>query len=399
VELLLFEWRPRSFLPVAMAAIIAAGLRPLLFDAPPLFPFGDEASTSILSVGSWIGIGILAGLGSAALTALVYGCEDAFQKLPIHWMWWPALGGLIVGLGGMIEPRALGVGYDSLQALLDDQFTLHALLALLLVKAFVWSVALGSGTSGGVLAPLLIMGGALGAIVGRLVSPGDAPMFALLGMAAMMGGTMRSPLTATIFGVELTGNIHALLPLVAACAAAHCLTVLLLKRSILTERIARRGHHLTREYSVDPFELVRVKEVMVHQVDTLPATMTAGRAIEFFSTAEHRHKSYPLVDTKGILVGMVSRTDTLKWIVNDQDQQTPLSELSSVEGLSVAFADELVGRVADRMTQQDVGRVPVVRHEDRRLIGIVSRKDLFRVRAALLTHEHERSAPLRASQS
>jgi CBS domain-containing protein len=366
----------------------------------PLFPTPPHpAYIGFAGVLSCVLVGLLAGALSIVLTQMVYLSEDAFHKLPIHWMWWPALGGLIVGLGGLIEPRALGVGYDSLQALLDDQFTLHALIALLLVKAFVWSVALGSGTSGGVLAPLLIMGGALGAIVGRLVSPGDAPMFALLGMAAMMGGTMRSPLTATIFGVELTGNIHALLPLVAACAAAHCLTVLLLKRSILTERIARRGHHLTREYSVDPFELVRVKEVMVHEVDTLPATMTAGRAIEFFSTAEHRHKSYPLVDANGILVGMVSRTDTLKWIVNAQDEQTPLSELSTDDGLLVAFADELVGRVADRMSQEDIGRVPVVRPEDRRLIGIVSRKDLFRVRAALLTHEHERSAPLRVSRS
>ncbi|MFC4307866.1 chloride channel protein [Steroidobacter flavus] len=395
VELLLFEWRPRSFLPVAMAAVVSASLRPLLFETPPLFPFSGEAQTSIFAVGSWIGIGVLAGLGSAALTALVYGCEDAFQKLPLHWMWWPAIGGLIVGLGGLIEPHALGVGYDTLQSMLDDRFTLHALVVLMVVKAVIWSVALGSGTSGGVLAPLLIMGGALGALVGKLLSPADAPMFALLGMAAMMGGTMRSPLTATIFGIELTGNIHALLPLVAACAAAHCLTVLLLKRSILTERIARRGHHLTREYSVDPFELVRVKEVMVHRVDTLPATMTAGDAIEFFSAVEHRHKSYPLVDANGTLVGMVSRTDTLKWIVDGQDEQTPLSELSSRDVL-VAFPDELVGRLADRMAQEDVGRMPVVRHEDRRLIGIVSRKDLLRVRAALLAHDHERSAPLRA---
>ncbi|HEU4592706.1 MAG TPA: chloride channel protein [Steroidobacteraceae bacterium] len=395
VELLLFEWRPRSFLPVAMAVLTAASLRPLLFAAPPLFPFDGDALVSLPAAGSWLAIGLVAGAGSAALTALVYGCEDFFQKLPVHWMWWPALGGLIVGLGGMLEPAALGVGYDNLQAMLDGRFTLQALLLLMLVKAVIWSIALGSGTSGGVLAPLLIIGGALGALFGHFVAPAHQAMFSLLGMAAMMGGTMRAPLTAAVFGVELTGNIHALLPLIGACAAAHGFTVLLLRRSILTERIARRGLHLSREYSVDPFEQVRVRDVMIQQVDTLPASMTVSSAIEFFTTDEPRHKSYPLLDAQGKFAGMISRADVLRWTMDGEDALAKLSAVTRVDEVLVAPPDEPVGHLADRMGQYDVGRVPVVA-ADRRLVGIVARKDLLKIRAHLRAHELDRAAPLRA---
>src|SRR5262249_37783598 len=203
-------------------------------------------------------------------------------RLPVHWMWWPMLGGLVVGLGGLIEPTALGVGYDNITHLLQGDMVLRAILLLLIVKGVIWAVALGSGTSGGVLAPLLIIGGALGALLGRLLPGSEPGLWALVCMAAMMGGTMRSPLTATLFAVELTGNFQVLLPVLVACLAAHTLTVLLLRRSILTEKIARRGHHVVREYSIDPFELARVGDVMIKTVDTLSASMPIDEAVEFF---------------------------------------------------------------------------------------------------------------------
>jgi H+/Cl- antiporter ClcA/CBS domain-containing protein len=396
VELLLFEWRPRSFLPVAMAVLTAASVRPLLFAATPLFPFAGDAQVTLAAAGSWVAVGLLAGAGSAALTALVYGSEDFFQRLPIHWMWWPALGGLVVGIGGMIEPAALGVGYDTIQSMLDGRLALGALALLLVVKAVIWAIALGSGTSGGVLAPLLIIGGALGALFGHFVAPDQQATYALLGMAAMMGGTMRSPLTAAVFGMELTGNVHALLPLVGACAAAHGFTVLLLKRSILTERIARRGLHLSREYSVDPFEQVRVKDVMIRDVDTLPSSMTVRAAIEFFTTDEPRHKSYPVKDSNGRFAGMISRADVLRWTMDGEDADAKLADVTRADEMLVAVPDELVGSLADRMGQFDVGRVPVVTADDRQLVGIVARKDLLKIRAHLRAHEHERTAPLRA---
>jgi len=399
VELLLFEWKPRSLIPVATAAIVAAALRPLLFDAGPLFAFGGTVDLSGPALAAVIGVGIAAGLGSGLLTALVYGFEDLFERLPIHWMWWPVLGGVVIGLGGLVEPAALGVGYDSIRALLAGHLPPADVLRLLVVKAVIWSVALGSGTSGGVLAPLLIMGGAMGALEGTVL-PGGSGVWALLGMAAMMGGTMRSPLTSAIFAVELTGNLGMLPALLTACVAAYAVTVLLLKRSILTEKIARRGHHILREYIVDPFELTRVGDVMVARVDTLPAVMPVEDAVAFFTdeAGGPRHKSYPVVDAAGRPVGMVARADVLRWTMSGWPRGTTLGDAVSGLPLVTGHPDELVGRLADRMTEADAGRVPVIRREDGVLVGIVARKDLLRVRARLRTEEMERARLLLPGQ-
>ncbi|HLG88471.1 MAG TPA: chloride channel protein, partial [Alphaproteobacteria bacterium] len=246
VELLLFEWKPRSFLPVAVASVVAAGWRFWSQGADALFPMAQSAALPPLGLLLCLGLGIAAGLASGLLTAMVYAAEDFFQRLPIHWMWWPLFGGVVIGLGGMVEPHALGVGYDNIAALLDGRMQSPDAIRLVAVKAVIWAIALGSGTSGGVLAPLLIMGGALGALAGGFMPVGDVGSWALIGMAAMMGGTMRSPLTGIVFALELTHNVGALLPLAIGCAAAHATTVLLLKRSILTEKVARRGHHVLR---------------------------------------------------------------------------------------------------------------------------------------------------------
>ena len=283
VELLLFEWSPRSFIPVATAAIIAEVERTWLGLPLPLFPFHGGMAISFLGLGSWIFVGLLAGLLSGVLTQLVYACEDGFLKLPIHWMWWPLLGGLVVGIGGLADPRALGVGYDNIAHMLAGNVLPTSAILLLVVKAVIWAVALGSGTSGGVLAPLLIIGGALGAALAELL-PHASRIWALTAMCATMGGTMRAPLTATFFAVEVTGNTHVLLPLIAACVTAHAVTVLLMRRSILTEKVARRGHHLTREYRVDPFALMQVKDVMVTDVQSLPGTTTLHEAVKLSRT-------------------------------------------------------------------------------------------------------------------
>ena len=395
VELLLFEWKPRSFIPVVTAAVVAAAWRPMMFGAGPLFPFSASPNLPWWGIGVSAGVGLVAGLGSGLLTGMVYCAEDLFQKLPLHWMWWPAIGGLAIGLGGLIEPSALGVGYDNIRALLQGNMTFHALLVLLLVKGIIWSIALGSGTSGGVLAPLLIMGGALGALEAHFLPGGNAGYWALIGMAAMMGGTMRSPLTATLFAVELTGDVQPLLSLLAATTAAYLVTVFLMKRSILTEKVARRGHHVLREYSVDAFAMARVAEVMVRTVDRLPAALPIDEAVTFFSTTEPRHKSYPVVDEDDKVVGIVARADILRWTIEGLHEGLTLSKiLPRIEPL-VGYPDELVGDLADRMSERDVGRVPIVSRHDGRLVGIVARKDLLRVRARAQAEERERAAPLR----
>ena len=215
-------------------------------------------------------------------------------------------------------------------------------------------------------------------------------------MAAMMGGTMRSPLTAVMFAVELTGDFTLLTPLHVASGAAYAVTVLMLKRSILTEKIARRGRHIVREYSVDPFELLRVEEVMVRKVDTLPETMRLDDAIAFFSTDEPRHKSYPIEnETSGSSVWRVS-ADILRWRREEQILEETLSDRLSDEDLIVGYANETVARLADRMATESVGRVAIVERGTMRLVGLVSRKDILHIRGAARTAEEARIAYFRA---
>ena len=263
VELLLFEWKPRSFIPVAVASATAAALRPALMGDGPLVPTTPHLphpSPSLMA--ACIACGLVAGAVSGALTKGVYFFEDLFQRLPIHWMWWPAIGGLVIGIGGLVEPRVLGVGYDVIEDLLRGELLGKALLVLALVKATIWVVSLGSGTSGGVLAPLLIIGAAVGGLE-ALVFPSMGPGFwALVSMAAILGGTMRSPLTGIVFALELTHDWGMGLPLLVAVPMAYLFTALVLRRSILTEKVSRRGFHLSREYATDPLEILFVREVM-----------------------------------------------------------------------------------------------------------------------------------------
>jgi CBS domain-containing protein len=329
------------------------------------------------------------------LTQLVYAFEDGFLKLPIHWMWWPMLGGLVVGIGGYIEPQALGVGYSNIADMLQSNVLPLAAILLLLVKALIWSVALGSGTSGGVLAPLLIIGGAMGTLL-AVVLPGGSPGFwALLAMAATMGGTMRSPLTATFFAVELTGNTHVLLPLFVACASAHALTVLLLRRSILTEKISRHGHHLTREYRVDPFALTRVEDVMTRTVETLPGTMTLHGAAAFLTHPDTAHPSFPVVDGDRQVLGIVDPPQVMAWRRAGKHRNAQLHELLAGSRVTVAYPDEYLESLADRMMTMNVAHLPVVARVDTRLIGYIGWRDMMAVRGRAQAEEHQRRAYFR----
>jgi len=397
VELLLFEWKPRSFVPVATAAMVAAVFRPWLLGPGPLFAYATAPMIPWWGLGLCALVGIVAGLQSGLMTILLYKVEDLFHELPIHWMWWPALGGAVVGIGGWLDPAVLSVGYDNIRALVHGSMTMHDAVALLIGKCAVWIVALSSGTSGGVLAPLLIMGGALGALEAHYLPFADAGFWAILGMAAILGGTMRAPLTATLFAVELTGNTHILPPLLVATVAAFATTVLLMRRSILTERIARRGHHIMREYSIDPFLQTRVDQIMARPVHTLAGSIPIDEAIAFFMAAEgpKRHKSYPIVDEDGKLTGMVSRSDVLRWSREGWGNARTLADARIRDEVLTCYADELVGHLADRMAVSDFGRVPILERGTGRVVGLVARRDLLRVRARAIKEEREKRRLLR----
>ncbi len=389
VELLLFEWRPRSFVPVTAAVLTAAALRPLLFEAGPLFPFTSDPALPGWGLIACAGIGLLAGLLSGVLTTLLYRLEDAFEHLPLHWMWWPAIGGLFVGLGGLIEPRALGVGYDVIGDLLNGDLALRAVLLILVVKAAIWLVALASGTSGGVLAPLLILGGAMGWLAGLLL-PGAHGFWALLGMAAMLGGTMRAPLTGALFAVELTGDVRILGALLAATVTAYAVTVLLLKRSILTEKLARRGQHITREYAVDPYALTRVREVMVREVDVLDAETGVAEAVATMEAG--RHQAYPVVDGARRPVGLASRGQALHWTLEGGHGAERLGALVAGLPLATVHPDDVVAHALDVMTATGQGRLVVTDPESGVIVGLLTRRDLLQVRATTVRAETERRA-------
>jgi H+/Cl- antiporter ClcA len=315
VELLLFEWKPRSFVPVAMACGAAMATRHFLFDTAPLFPVSAPVAPDNVKVLLCCMIaGMAAGLLSAAMTASVYFFEDIFLKLRVHWMWWPAIGGVAIGIGGIIEPRALGVGYNSIADLLHGHLALAAIITLVLVKWGIWSISLGSGTSGGVLAPLLMLGAALGAILAHWLPAAPVGFWPLITMGAILGGTMRSPLTGILFAAEVSGDFSALLPLTIAVVIAHAFTVLVLRRSVLTEKVARRGYHVTREYEIDPLEILFVREVMKapstnlaldHAVSPNETLRTAT-----YTMANQRITTLAVLE-QGNVVGMIELSDVL----------------------------------------------------------------------------------------
>jgi H+/Cl- antiporter ClcA len=378
VELLLFEWKPRSFVPVVTAVLVALAWRPILVGAGPLFPFAAPTPTGVEPVAIAAALGLLTGFQAAFLSFLLYRIEDGFHRLPIHWMWWPAIGAVVVGIGGLFDLRVLGAGYGSIQALLDGNLVVRAVLLLLVVKALVWLVALGSGTSGGILAPLLILGGCVGFLIGQYL-PGDPGFWAMIGMAGVMSGTMRAPMTGALFAAELTNHLSALPETIAAGAAAYAVSVLVMKRSILTEKIARRGRHILREYTVDALEFLQAGQLMTRDPVTLPGDMSLSEAARFFAE-EAEHRSYPVVDGHGRLLGLVSRTDALHWKVAQQTEGR-LADTLSDASTEFAFPETPCGEVADIMVESGVGRVPIVEHRDRKVIGIISRQDLLKVRS------------------
>jgi H+/Cl- antiporter ClcA/predicted transcriptional regulator len=398
VELLLFEWKPRSFVPVAIASITAGATRRYILGMGPLFPVPSHpAFIGPAGLAGCILAGFLAGILSYVMTNAVYIVEDAFHLLPIHWMWWPAIGGLVVGLGGLIFPQALGVGYETIAALLQGDVPRATIVGVLLVKSAIWTIALSSGTSGGVLAPLLMIGGALGGVEAMFLPRCGLGFWPLVSMGAALGGTMRVPFTAVIFVLELTHDINMLLPLLAAVTVAHTFTVLTLKRSILTEKVARRGYHLSREYSVDPMEVLSAREVMRTSIVALPASATQQNIAQSLHEDGTRRGQllYPVVDHDRNVVGVATRRGLQKLSQATWPADGRLADVVKTDPV-VVYGDEPLRVVVYRMADTGLTRFPVLESPgNRKLVGMISLEDLLRARGRRLAEERHRERVLR----
>jgi H+/Cl- antiporter ClcA len=397
VELLLFEWKPRSVVPVALASVAAGAARRHLLGLGPIFPVPPHPIVIGLDgLLACVAAGLLAGATSALLTGAVYASEDGFARLPIHWMWWPAVGGLAIGVGGYLFPQALGVGYDVIADLLQGDLSFRLIAGVLIVKAAIWAISLGSGTSGGVLAPLLMIGAALGGVEARMFPNEGIGFWPLISMAAILGGTMRAPLTAVVFALELTHDVDVLLPLLLAVSIAHAFTVLTLRRSILTEKVSRRGYHLSREYSVDPLEIIFAREVARTAVAVLPTTATrpsVAAVLRPDRTAGHEQRLFPIVDEGGRLISVITRRQLRDWLESGTSATAMLGERPGGSPL-MAYGDEPLRAIAFRMAESGITRMPVVTRGDNRFLGMIGLRDLLTARSRVLEAEQRRERVL-----
>ncbi|MGZ3457819.1 MAG: chloride channel protein [Archangium sp.] len=394
VELLLFEFRPRSVIPVALATSTATAVRMAFIGGAPAFHMPDVVAPSGGALAFYIVMGALIGVASVVATRAVYAIEDAFEKLPIHWMWWPALGALAVGVVGYFEPRTLGVGYSNIEAIISGDMVSTAALVFCLLKFTSWSIALGSGTSGGTLAPLFTIGGGLGSALGALVVwavPGlgvDVRFAARVGMAAIFAGASRALLASVVFAFETTRQPMGLLPLLGGCSAAYLVSALLMRQSIMTEKLARRGSYVPMEYSADVLANTQVREHGLRPVVTLSAedTLAAARAWLASAGAVSRHQGFPVVDKQGRLVGVVTRRELLEG--GEAGEGRRVRELIR-RPPAVVFEDSTLREAADHMVREDVGRLPVVRREEPwKVVGIITRSDLLGAHRKRLEEEH-----------
>lgn len=382
VELLLFELRPRSLIPVALAAVTAVGVRYATYGAAPVFPMPEVLQPGGWALISFVVIGGLVGYASVWVTKAVYGVEDLFEKLPIHWMWWPAMGALVAGVVGWIEPRTLGVGYDNIDALVQGHFGLTMLLSFGALKFISWVIALGSGTSGGTLAPLFMIGGSLGAVIGIGINhllPGfhiDPRIAALVGMAAIFAGSSRALLTAVVFAFETTRQPACLLPLLGGCTAAYLISALLMRNTIMTEKIERRGVKVPSEYAADYLEQVSVGTACSRDVATLQTTQTLAEVRRWLAeeSPHTQHQGYPVVNEQGRVQGVLTR----RTLLDPQWHYTlALGDLVTRPPIAVNENHSL-REAADHMVAESVGRLIVVSKDDpHKLVGIITRGDIL----------------------
>jgi len=384
VELLLFEFRSRSLIPVALAASAATGVRIGFDGVDPVFAMPNLAAPTGGALSVYILLGGVLGLVAVAVTRAVYAIEDAFDHLPVHWMWWPAIGAAVVGAVGYVAPDTLGVGYYNISNILSGDLAVSAILFLCGMKFISWSISLGSGTSGGTLAPLFTLGGGVGAVLGagvNAVAPGlgvDVRIAALVGMAAIFAGASRAMLASAVFAFETTLQPLGLLPLLGGCAAAHLVSSRLMRNSIMTEKIVRRGVRAPADYEADLLDQARVSTIMTKKVVTVPAQARVDEIRKWLESGAvgASHQGFPVVNERGIPIGVVTRRDLFK---PEAPVDQTIADLIRRPPLLV-YEDCTARQAADHMVNHDIGRLPVIRRSSpSRLVGIVTRSDILSV--------------------
>ncbi|HUJ25504.1 MAG TPA: chloride channel protein, partial [Myxococcales bacterium] len=322
-------------------------------------------------------LGLLIGFAAIGCTRLVFAVENAFEKLPVHWMWWPALGGIAVGVIGLVSPATLGVGYHNIDHMLDGDLPVKALAALTLLKLASWALALGSGTSGGTLAPLFTVGGGLGGLFGVACAAAfpslhvDPRIAALVGMAAIFAGASHAFLASVVFAFEATRQPLGMLPLLLGCASAYLVALLLMRTSIMTEKIERHGVRVVHDYVADFLDRVLVRDQMQIEIMGLPASLPLADARARLA-ADPRHQGFPVVDDQGRLVGVVMRREVIE--AKDAMRVGDLVRRPA----AVVFDDNSLREAADHMLRENVGRMPVVkRSAPRTMVGFLTRSDIL----------------------
>lgn len=395
IELLLFEFSPRSLIPVALACITGAAGHHLLFEPGVVFPMSFRIEfPSNTALGMCCLIGLVIGLVSIFVTKIVYWIEDSFEKLPIHWAWWPAIGGIAVGVVGYFAPRTLGVGYNNITDLLSGNMPIQIVISLCLMKFISWAISLGSGTSGGTLAPLLTIGGATGALLGSVIlywfpnSGVTLPLSALVGMAAMFAGASRAFLTSIVFALETTGQSNALLPLLATCTVAYFVSFFIMENTIMTEKIARRGVKTPHSYEPDVLEKLTVSQIISGDGLVVSEENRIEEVREWFNQEEYKSNYFIISNNEGEYKGIVS-TSSLN--SNIHPQENLIGTLVKRNDTFVKSNDTLKTAV-ETMAKENIDVLPVISNENNDILGVLSYRDILATYKQGID-EHEKKQP------
>jgi chloride channel protein, CIC family len=400
IELLLFEFKSRSFIPLVIASTLATAVHMQLLGAGPMFSVTAMDFGVPRALPFYLVLGGLCGLAAVAFSRLLYWTEDQFEKLPIDELWWPAIGALGLGIIAYFVPRVLGVGYDTIGDILNGQLALKLLLVVMLAKAVALVVSLGSGTSGGLLAPMFMssaaLGGAFAIVTDRIfpsahLSPGA---FALVAMGAVFGSASRATFSFIIFAFEITRDYNAVLPLMLVSVIAEGIALLLMpEASIMTEKLARRGLHIHQDYEADVLQQMTVAETMDREPQTVAAEMRVAELAERMARhdpAVSRHQGLLIVDENGQLDGIITRGDVLRTLGEDEAGAVTVLE-AGTRDLVVTYPDEILHDAAAKMLRSNLGRLPVVaRDNPRRLVGYLGRSGVLTARLRRLDEEQVR---------